>query len=222
MVRAPWSILRGIGNSAAAKATILIPLVGYLFLFNSHFVEWLQLHAAVSQGPPPVAAEAGLGWRLMCLYYGLMLVAIATVLYAMACPKICKRYADSVEYARDVLEIHSSEDAFVGLVGELNRVLAETNRLPQHAREAASGEIRLLGSGGVTVAFAALPQNQRPSRVLRLLAAKYNLVDYTRPAARVLVAVLYGVGLTLLAIPSANLFYRVTRSAIQLVTSMFV
>jgi hypothetical protein len=222
VVRVPWSTLRGIGNSAAAKATILIPLVGYLFLFNSHFVEWLQVHAAVSQAPPPEAAEAGLGWRLMCLYYGLMLVAIATVLYALTCPKVCKRYADSVEYARDVLEIHSSDDAFVGLVGELNRVLAETNRLSQHAREAASGEIRLLGSGGASAAFAALPQNERPSRVLRLLAAKYNLVDYTRPVARVLIAALYGVGLTLLAIPSANLFYRVTQSAIQLVASLLV
>ena len=44
-MRIPWSTLRGIGNSSAAKATILMPLIGYLFLFNGHFVNWLEIDA---------------------------------------------------------------------------------------------------------------------------------------------------------------------------------
>jgi hypothetical protein len=38
-----WTVLRDIGNSAPAKLTILIPLVGYLIIFNEHVLKYLEL-----------------------------------------------------------------------------------------------------------------------------------------------------------------------------------
>jgi hypothetical protein len=39
----PWTDLRGISNSNAAKSTILIPLIGYWIIFNESVLSWLQL-----------------------------------------------------------------------------------------------------------------------------------------------------------------------------------
>jgi len=215
LVTIPWSRLRGIGNSAAAKSTILIPLVGYLFLFNEQIIEALKLHSALEMATAPHASGAELGWRLLCLYYGLTFVAIATIVYALSCPQVCKRYADSVEYSRDVLEIHSSPGAFRGLVGELGLELEAASGAPTGVRNAADGELKLLDSGDAAATWGLLPSGERPSRLLRLLAAKYNLMDYTRPAARRATAVLYATGLVLLAIPAMQLFYRVTLTLLE-------
>src|SRR5260370_41669929 len=38
-----WRLLRSIGNSKAAKLTILIPLVGYLILLNDTVIKHLEL-----------------------------------------------------------------------------------------------------------------------------------------------------------------------------------
>lgn len=39
----PWTTLREVGNLSAVKATVLIPLIGYLILFNQNVVEYLRL-----------------------------------------------------------------------------------------------------------------------------------------------------------------------------------
>jgi hypothetical protein len=215
MIRVPWSRLRGIGNSAAAKATILMPLVGYLVLFNGEFVAWLQLHQTVGDVVTSGATEAALGWRLLCLYYGLMLVAIATIVYTVRCPWICKRYADAIECARDTDEIHSSASAFSSLIRELRQIVSSSRRAPDRVLEAANGELRLIGSKDQDEgAWDSIGANERSSRVQRLLAAKYNLEDYSRPLARIAVAVLYAIGLLLLAIPSGHLFFKVTQHSL--------
>ena len=211
-MRIPWSTLRGIGNSSAAKATILMPLIGYLFLFNGHFVTWLALHPAT--GVTTEATQAALGWRLLCLYYGLTLVAVATVVYALRCPYVCKRYADAVDYARDVRTIHASGSAFAGLIGELRRVKDSAETAPKSVLDAVRGELTLLGPPAQDAqAWGLLPAAERPSRVLRLLTAKYNVLDYSHRFARRTAATLYVLGLLLLAVPSANLFVSVTKQS---------
>ena len=216
MIRIPWSMLRGIGNSGAAKATILIPLVGYLFLFNGQFVTWLQLHPAVG-GVATEATQAAFGWRLLCLYYGLMLVAIATVVYAVRCPYVCKRYADAVAYALDTHQIHSSAGAFAGLIGELRDVVGSSKAAPAGALQAAKGELLLLGRKDADAnAWDSIELEERPSRVQRLLTAKYNLEDHSRRWARRIVVMLYAIGLVLLALPSGNLFFEVSRQTVRM------
>ena len=38
-----WDKLRSVSNSTAAKATILVPVIGYLIIFNEKIVEF-ELH----------------------------------------------------------------------------------------------------------------------------------------------------------------------------------
>jgi hypothetical protein len=94
-VARPWSDLRGISNSNAAKSTILIPLVGYWILFNVYIVKWLHLAeqvdgAAVSSDQIPK--------RILWFYMGLCLVAVGTFVYAVRCPPEVKKYGDFKDY----------------------------------------------------------------------------------------------------------------------------
>jgi hypothetical protein len=42
-----WGNLRLIGNSVASRATIAVPILGYLVLFNSYVVNALTLHSSL-------------------------------------------------------------------------------------------------------------------------------------------------------------------------------
>lgn len=53
-----WSVLRRLGNSTIAKATIAVPLVGYLLLFNGEIVKFLSLHTDFA-GRPVAARRCG-------------------------------------------------------------------------------------------------------------------------------------------------------------------
>jgi hypothetical protein len=39
----PWSRLRNVGKSTAVRVTLLLPLVGYLIIFNKNVADFLQL-----------------------------------------------------------------------------------------------------------------------------------------------------------------------------------
>jgi hypothetical protein len=39
-----WADLRGIGNSNAVRASIIVPLIGYLIILNSTVADYLKLH----------------------------------------------------------------------------------------------------------------------------------------------------------------------------------
>lgn len=88
-----WRLLRSIGNSRAAKLTMLIPLVGYLVIFNHEIIDHLELTATIFGA----SANATLN-KLVLIYFGLVCVAIASVIFAIWCPLEIKRYASPEEY----------------------------------------------------------------------------------------------------------------------------
>lgn len=91
-VSRPWSDLRGISNSYAAKSTILIPLVGYWIIFNESVFTWLQLAQQIGGYPPSDQT------RVRWLYLGLCSIALATFIYAWRCPREIKKYGDYKDY----------------------------------------------------------------------------------------------------------------------------
>jgi hypothetical protein len=91
-----WDKLRSIGNSRAVKLTSLIPLIGYLILFNEHVVSLLHLDKSLLGG----IAENFLTSRLRLLYFGLFTTGVGALLYMVFCPMKIKQYADAVEFAQ--------------------------------------------------------------------------------------------------------------------------
>jgi hypothetical protein len=76
-----WVRLRFVSNSSAAKATILIPLVGYLVLFNEKVVDFLNLIKELNG-----THDAGVSYRLILLYLGLCGIALGVMIYGWFCP----------------------------------------------------------------------------------------------------------------------------------------
>jgi len=90
----PWTDLRGISNSSAAKSTILIPLVGYWIVFNESAVHWLQLAHQLG-GSDTIDRISP---RLLWFYMALCAIAGGTLLYAWRCPPEVKKYGDYKDY----------------------------------------------------------------------------------------------------------------------------
>ena len=91
----PWTDLRGISNSSAAKSTILIPLVGYLIVFNQNVLPWLQLARQLGGG----VTQDHISPRILWLYIALCAIALGTLIYAWRCPPEVKKYGDYKDYA---------------------------------------------------------------------------------------------------------------------------
>jgi hypothetical protein len=54
---AKWNSLRVIGNSTIGKAAIIVPVLGYLLLFNHEVVNFLKLHSTLCN-------DCTIPWRL--------------------------------------------------------------------------------------------------------------------------------------------------------------
>jgi hypothetical protein len=89
-----WHRLRTLGNSTAAKLTILIPLVGYLVLLNDKVVNYLELSERIFGQ----ATTAGSLNKLLAIYVGLVCVALASAIFALCCPLEVKKYASAEEH----------------------------------------------------------------------------------------------------------------------------
>jgi hypothetical protein len=90
---APWSRIRGIGNSPAVRVAAAIPFVGYIILLNDRLADFMTVYPALS-----VFSTATPPWNLICLYFGSFLTGLGAIVYAIRCPDFLKRYAIFAEY----------------------------------------------------------------------------------------------------------------------------
>ena len=95
-----WTSLRELGNSNAVKLTILMPIIGYLILLNEQALHYLELSHRIFgiEAQEGNTLAAPVSWRLLFLYFGLCLVAIASALHQLFCPTITKRYASASDF----------------------------------------------------------------------------------------------------------------------------
>jgi hypothetical protein len=196
-VLSSWRMLRTIGNSRAAKLTVLMPLVGYLILLNDRVISYLLLSKDIFGE----AAETTLT-KLLAVYCGLVFVAIASVIFGIWCPLEVKRYASSEEYVAGD-EPFMSERA----IGVVQNQLIIGDAI---ARELYDG-------------YKAHHDGRRPAQNLEQLRRRarqlvriqlnlyYEMLDRSRPAARWAAAICYTVGLVFLLVPSAHVFWRVMK-----------
>jgi hypothetical protein len=192
-----WRLLRSVGNSRAAKLTVLIPLVGYLILLNDDIVAHLSLSKEVFGD----AADATLT-RLLAVYVGLVFIAIASVVFAVWCPREVKRYGSSEEYVAGDEPFMSERE-----LGMIQNRLKIGDDIARH------------DYAGYTVHHEARPPADDPEvrrrRARQLIRIQMNLyfemLDRSRPFARWVTGALYLAGIILLLIPSGIVFWQVMR-----------
>jgi hypothetical protein len=86
-----WNDLRRIGNSPVARASIAIPVLGYLILFHSDLIDYLKLHGSVCK-------DCTVSWRLHLFYFSSCCFAFGSVVYALRCPQVIKKYGVARDY----------------------------------------------------------------------------------------------------------------------------
>lgn len=190
--RVLWSELRSIGNSRIVQASILMPVIGYLLLFNDEIV---KLSGLIFNGDadPPLT-------RLYFTYYGLTLLAVGSVIYAWFCPMVVKKYPAPVEYFLAEGTFFSDHDHYLYL---LNAVILGLQRDGKYMLDdGEEGYIREY----VLQQFH--PDNMNLPQVMN---SRYKLIDASRRNWRYACAFFLFSGLLVLAVPTIWTLLEVSR-----------
>jgi hypothetical protein len=188
-----WTGLRSVGNTPAAQAVILIPLLGYWIIFNAQIADYY----ANLTGEVMPRAQSGPPWRLFATYFGLCFVAVASALYQWRCPSEIKLYPSASEYVGRI----SPEMSEIELA-RVRKILQEADIATQLTAE---NRDRAFGDPPLPL--------ESPGRVKRdLLQLHFDLCNRSSPIARMIVAGCYGFGFLILVGLSLEVFWRVTRA----------
>jgi len=188
--------VRSVSNTTAARAVILIPLIGYWIIFNEHLIELTDLSRVLvdrSMDAPRTAP-----WRLFATYFGLCLVAIASLLYQMWCPVEVKHYATASEYVGTLflkasgIELKRIEYALMSADEASKKLYADIQRPLE--QDFIDPDRRLRMQEGVK-------RNE--------LQAYFDLCNRSFVGIRWAVVTFYGLGFSFLMVPSVDIFCRV-------------
>lgn len=188
----PWTDLRTLSNSTAARATVLIPLVGYLIVFNENIAQYLALASELGG----TGSAAQVSSRLLSIYLGLTFVAVGAVIYGRYCPPEVKRFQTASSY------IQSDKESLLGPpIEAIERQLVQS----EWALQFDAMRLRLDGKADRGVLKDA-DWNNFHNGVLHLY---FEYQNHSHRFSRQLVTSAYVVGFVFLGIPSLLVFVRV-------------
>jgi hypothetical protein len=203
-----WSRLRGTGNSLPVRLTVLIPVVGYLIIFNSYIVKYLEL--AKEFGGAQAMENASVSPRLLLIYFGLCAVALGSVIYDHFCPDEVKHFGTSAAYvggdgrsigdfALEAIEVKLRSSALAKRYAEMRDRLEIAQR-DHHARVSIDYSQDALRHD--LTALKSVAANA-------ILHLYFEHLDHSYPLMRAVSGLSFVVGFILLLIPSVQVFCRV-------------
>ena len=199
--------MRSVGNSPATKATIFIPLVGYLILFNENLLHYVELSRELFGAHNSHAAPyAQVSLRLLSVYFGLSLIAVASVIYAVWCPQQVKTFDSPSAYIAGTADNISFLE-----IGEIELALRSQDSL-------AKGQLDDLKDYDDRRGVAESLEEFRHRRVeteAAVLDLHFQQLNRSHPKARTGASVAYGIGFVALGIPSLDVFGRVSLMLIR-------
>jgi hypothetical protein len=235
-----WDELRRLGNSRLVKLTILVPLIGYMILFNDELLKYLELsspyfHDVFLRGR--LASDGGglslsLAYRLYLFYFGFTTLAAGALIYEFCCPRLVHEYGSAAEYVR----IEATTTDKVRLDGLAIPMLVE-----KYHRECAAAGVSVLdvwmrlakprdqahgnqiGQLFVTMANDVYPRGTgwegidyaRPN----IMREYFVPLKTLRPVARWAAFVCYCLGFAILTVPTVHSFISVCATAWSKMTS---
>lgn len=209
-----WSILRLIGRSRLAQATIFIPIVGYFVLFNEQITKYLRLLPTLAEAPREID-EYTLG-RLLCLYIGLFCIGIGSILFQMCSPREIADNKNEHEFSTGELDLMTSYRFYsmrnalpalqhcgtAGMRPEIARLLEIQLSDTVGHQGMELGDLR--GRGLAWQDW----QNRNRNDLISVCEITYKLLDYSKWFWRTAITLFYVVGFVFLLYPSAQVFFR--------------
>lgn len=197
-----WNSIRPFANSYATRATPLLAVVGYLLLLNQYVVEWTRLAPTFNLLWPETP------WRLVATYYGLVILAAASLIFQVRCPGGLKATADIGEFFDKTLPLVLATEE------RSNTLMEATNeKLRHHAWVADTPDFhtfyRLFRYGFDT------PQLQATA-VSAALSLEWIIQNRSRPRSRGLCSVLLALGAMITLAPAVATFVEITVWSVRL------
>lgn len=181
-----WVTVRGIGNSFPAKASILMPLVGYLILFNEHLIRHFQPLVPWLNSPSNAAGKLWLVETgvLYFYYFGFLFFGIASAIYYAAGSQLIRRYKDFLDYA-------SSESRDI--------TLEELREICHRIMKSKEGQPKILEPIRIVIDGSG---HKTPELARTILYAHYHWENNRNKVFIWICAAFYGIGFVLLSYPS--------------------
>jgi hypothetical protein len=175
--------------------TVLIPLIGYLIIFNAKMSEYFHIVRELGGATDPTFVSP----RLLLIYFGLCAIAVAFTIYSWRCPNAVKYYGSSNAYVSAVKDVSGDFP------------MAEIEKRFTHTNDKFFDEYwEIRDRYGKTISGEdGLSLEQKKEVYLGFLHLNFKYMDETHPISRCAVAVLYAVGVICLLIPSLGVFRRV-------------
>jgi hypothetical protein len=189
-----WNQLRVLGDSGLVKASVLMPAFGYILLLNENVHQYLTI-----KYDGWLLNYLSSLWRIWLLFYGSFCLATGSLLFSWRCPREIKQYTSEFEIV-DAEREHRAHQNQINQVRDefksfyLGRSKWETSIFSIQNFEPDSTGLGIPGSdplGG-------------------MLFYRWTLMNVRRPMTRIVIAMLFGIGLALLAVPAAFTFLQVT------------
>ncbi len=186
-----WQTIRIIGGSVPAKASVIMPFLGYIIIFNRHVIEFVS--GSFVQLYNIDANKDKFLNNLYMLYFGLFAFGVASLLYQVFCHHSVKKYSDFQEFIRERMDVYVNED--------LEKISKELIKM----KGIDFDEGKIAAANAILRAGSAISEE-----VIRYILYAYYENQANRYRAIIISTLfLYLVGFVLISIPSLRTTYRV-------------
>lgn len=208
-----WSKFTILFDGWVARCAMVVPVVGYLILFNDFVSKHIAFDELAEESRREFLLSAPA--RLKFIYFGLVVLGLASILYRLRRPFVMKRGRNSDEYVERALSTFVVDD-YISVHGSIRH---EGHRTPYGDYNAADYDdfLRMV-SGDAPRAdnFKQQPKSnwttakQKYEHLLRSMLIEFYFRNETkrRTSLSVCIALALG-GYALLVVPSIDLFAKV-------------
>ncbi len=199
-----WGNLRALGNSNLVRSSVLMPIFGYILIWNDKIHEYLVVKYDADSW-----WHANPTWRIWFIFYGSLFVAIASVIYSWRCPVQVKRYASAFEMA-------DAEKAHHWYLGQYKQVHKTVTALFENR----PGWVRkIYPLRDLKISIEPHGQEEAFPWLSILLTHWWNLENIGQRGIRVTTFLMFYLGFGLLLIPSLLTILQVTFMGLRILLS---
>ncbi|RVD33411.1 hypothetical protein EN742_29900 [Mesorhizobium sp. M4A.F.Ca.ET.020.02.1.1] len=196
--RSRWQKLRNIGESPATRLSVLMPFAGYLILLNNKIVDYADIdqrfHIFVSHTP----------WRIYAFYYGSFFVGIAAAVYSVMVPASIKSAINGADYYNKYVGFYRAQATFKALKSHVAKKIESSNSAQKQVIKAMNTESIL--------SHAAKDEAEFDSDLAALVSVFWALDATSRLRVRIVVRILFDLGVFILAVPTIATLFGVSIS----------
>ena len=208
-----WDALRKFGTSRLVQSTIVVPVVGYVILFNAELSQYFALIIDANDNSTPPG-------RLYWLYFGFCFLAIGSIIFGVRCPREVKEHGSAYDFvSKQNFIMHD-----VRLKGMRDKLLrraysqlcANTN----YEFEIVSEPSRLVGGEedhsllDIRRSFRSYANDLDNVDRDGVMRDYFELLEEDRPWSRRAAFVMYVIGGALISVPTVHTFVLVSMTLI--------